>query len=397
LIYLDHNATTPVRREAQEATSRALSELPGNPSSVHAAGRQARAAVEGARAEVASLVGVTPEELVFCSGGTEGDNWAIRSLARLARARSGRSHLVSSRLEHPAVQETVLALASEGFSITWLAPLADGNLRVEDLTAAVGPTTALVSLAAANHELGNVYPVSAFARVAHAAGALFHTDAVQAAGKIPLALSRDEIDAATFSSHKLYGPKGVGAVYMRRTLDPDPLLIGGHQERERRAGTENLPGIVGFGVAARAAAGELAREEARLAALRDELERGLLALPGARRHGPPPCSPRLAGTLNVGFDDVPGQLLAVSLDLEGICVSTGAACTSGSLRPSPVLLALGLPEAAAAEGVRLSLGRGTTREEILHVLTTFPTVLERIRAARRATRRHDVRASGDAS
>jgi len=387
LIYLDHNATTPVRAEAREAIGRALVELVGNPSSVHAEGRRARSAVEGARADVAALLGVSPEETVFCSGGTEGDNWAVRALAELARAKSGRRHLVSSPLEHPAVKETLRALEEEGFEVSWLAPAPDGSLTPEALAGALRADTALVTLATANHELGNVYPVAAFAAAAHGRGAYFHTDAVQAAGKVRLDMRAAGVDAATVSSHKIYGPKGVGAVYVSRTLDPGPLILGGHQERERRGGTENVPGIVGFGVAARAASAELRENEARIAALRDELEAGLLALPGARRHGPASGAPRLGGTLNVGFEDVPGQLLAVNLDLAGVCVSTGAACTSGSLRPSPVLLALGLPEEAAAEGIRLSLGRDTTRAEISHVLSLFPDLLDRIRTTRASARR----------
>ena len=368
-VYLDHNATTPTRREVVEAMAAACRELPGNPSSTHAAGRAARTAIEAARAEVAALVGATAEEIVFTSGGTEGNALALRGLLRAARG-----HVVSSPLEHPSV---LAALAGEGAEVTLIEVGADGTITPAALRAALRPGTSLVTLALANHEIGNVYDVATLARIAHEAGALFHADAVQAAGKLAVDVAALGVDALTLSAHKLYGPKGVGAVYLRRGAPFAPLDAGGHQERERRGGTENVAGIVGFGVAARAARAELASDAARIAGLRDRLEARLLALPGARRHGD--AAARLPGTLNVGFAGVAGQFLAAALDADGICVSTGAACTSGSLGPSQVLLALGLAREQAGEAVRFGLGRDNTEADIERAADVVSAVVARVR------------------
>lgn len=380
-IYLDHNATTPLRGEVVEAMSAALRELPGNPSSTHRLGRAARAAIEAARADVAALIGAASEEIVFVSGGTEGNDAALRGLLRGALASrprevapSGRPHVVSSPLEHPSV---LGALEAAGVELSLVSPGPEGAITAEALRAAMRPETILVTLAFANHELGNVYDVEALAAVARAAGALFHTDAVQAAGKIPIDVGALGIDALTLSAHKLHGPKGAGAIYLRRGSPFEATVAGGHQERERRAGTENLSGIVGFGVAARLARAELAEGAARVAALRARLEVGLLALPGARLHGAP--QRRVPGTTNVGFSGAPGQLVAAALDLEGVCVSTGAACTSGALAPSPVLLGLGLSRHEAAEAVRFGLGRDNTEGEVDRVLALLPGILARVR------------------
>src|SRR4051794_14020556 len=315
----------------------------GNPSSIHGVGRRARAVVEAARAEVATLIGGASEEIIFTSGGTEGDNLAIRGLAHAAAATRGGSraaHVVSSPLEHPAVAGALAALARDGMSITLLPVSASGAIDPEDLRRALRPETVLVTLALANHELGNLYPIGALAAVARAGGALFHCDAVQAVGRVPVDVHALGVDALTLSSHKLHGPKGVGALWVRQGLLPEPLVAGGHQERERRAGTENVPGIVGFGEACRLGRAELAQAGPRVTRLRDELEARLLAIPGARVHGARAC--RVPGTSNVAFAGAPGELLLINLDLEGVCVSTGAACTSGTLEPSPVLLGLGL-------------------------------------------------------
>jgi tRNA-specific 2-thiouridylase len=380
-IYLDYNATAPVRAEVAEAVAVALTAGPGNASSTHAPGRAARARVEAARGEVAALLGVGPDEIVFTSGGTEGNNLVVRGLAHAAAearaatlAAGARPHVVSSALEHPSVRGALAVLAADGFDVTLVALGPGGEIAPEALRAALRPETVLVTLAAANHELGNVYDVAACAAVARAGGALFHTDAVQAAAWSPLALAG--VDAATISAHKLGGPQGVGAVYVRRGLDLPPLVAGGHQEHERRAGTENVPGIVGFGVAARLARAEQGATPARVARLRDRLEARLAEIPGARIHG---AGARVPGTLNVGFAGAPGQLVAIALDLEGVCVSTGAACTSGSLAPSEVLLALGLPPREASEALRFSLGRATTEEEIDRVAALVPEIVARVR------------------
>jgi cysteine desulfurase len=381
VIYLDHNATSPLRPGVAAAMARAFEEVVGNPSSVHAAGRRARAALEMARASVARLVGAVREEIVFTSGGTEGDNLAIRGLASAAAAR-GRRHVVTSPLEHPAVTGSVAALAKAGFTVTSLPVSSDGTILLGALQTALRDDTALVTLALANHELGNAYPVGELAAAAHARGALFHTDAVQGAGKLVLDLPSLGVDAATISAHKLGGPKAVGAVFVRRGLDLPPLLEGGHQEHERRPGTENVAGIIGFGVACELAEAAREHEARRLTALRDLLEQRLLEIPGARRFGShDPARPRLPGTTLVGFAGAPGQLVAIGLDLEGICVSTGAACTSGSLEPSPVLRALGLDATAAAEGVRISLGWSTTEEDVLALAAHLPAIVARVRAA----------------
>ena len=379
LIYLDHNATAPLLPEVRAAMVAAL-DLWGNPSSIHGPGRKARDAVERARRSVAELIEAAPEEIVFTSGGTEGDNLAIRGLALAAKARRGlaAAHVISSAVEHPAVHGALDELAREGFAVTRLPVDRDGALDPGDLAGALRDDTVLVTIAAANHELGTVYPVGELAALARARGALFHTDAVQAAGKIPFGVGRGHLDAVTLSAHKLGGPKGVGAIYVRRGLDLHPLVAGGHQERERRAGTENLPGIAGFGEACRLARAEREQRAARVAELRDRLEARLLAIPGTRVHG---RGRRVPGTVNVGFEGAEGGLVLVGLDLEGICVSTGAACTAGSLAPSPVLLALGLPPERAREAVRFSLGGDTTAEEIERAAEVTAAVVARVRAA----------------
>jgi cysteine desulfurase len=379
LIYLDHNATTPLSPSVRAAMARAEAEAWGNPSSLHAAGRRARAAVEQARAQVAALLGATSEEIVFTSGGTEADNLGVRGLAlEAARPRAGGPpRVLSSRLEHPAVRGALAELAREGFVIDDVPVGPDGRITIEAFEAALRPETVLASLALVNHELGTINPIPALAAVARARGVLFHSDAVQAVGRLPVDVEALGVDALSASAHKLHGPKGVGALYLRRGRLVHPVLAGGHQERERRAGTENVLGIVGFGAACAEAAGEVHKAGPRIGALRDRLEAGLRALPGARRHG---GDPRAPGTLNLGFEGADGQMLVINLDLEGICASTGAACTSGSVTPSPVLLALGLSAAQAREAVRFSLGRDTTEADIDAVLRVFPGILDRVRA-----------------
>jgi tRNA-specific 2-thiouridylase len=401
-IYLDHAATAPMRAEVADAIAAALRVPAGNASSVHAAGRAARAAVEDARREVAALLGAAPEEIVFTSGGTEGNNLLVRGLAHAAALGTGlaqppsvrgfarpsrlaagaRPHVVSSRLEHPSVLGALAVLEAEGFDVSFVAVDGAGAVTPEALRAALRPETVLVTLAAANHELGSESDVPALAAVARAAGALFHTDAVQAAPWRALDLGAAGVDAATISAHKLGGPQGVGAAFVRRGLDLPPLVVGGHQEHERRAGTENVAGLVGFGVAARLARADRAAAAARVERLRERLAARLLAIPGAHPHGD--AARRLPGTLNVGFAGAPGQLVAIALDLQGVCVSTGAACTSGSLSPSAVLLALGLAPREAALALRFSLGRETTEPEIDRVAALVPEIVARVRGERGA-------------
>jgi cysteine desulfurase len=378
-IYLDHNATAPTLPEVREAMAEALARTWGNPSSVHGPGRAARAAVESARVEVAALVGADREEIVFTSGGTEGDHLAIRGLAAAA-TRAGRGqHLVSSRLEHPAVLGALAALAARGFEVSWLPPAPTGVFAGDALAGALRADTALVTLALANHELGNLADLHALCARAHDRGALFHTDAVQAAGKTPIDVRLLAVDALTISGHKLGGPKGVGAVFIRRGLQPEPLLEGGHQEKERRAGTENVPGILGLAAACRRARTDLPARIAQMRELGARLQQRLLGIPGARLHGDP--DRRLPGTVNVGFAGAPGELVVIGLDLEGVAVSSGAACSSGTQAPSTVLLALGLAPAQAREAVRFSLGPGNTAAEVDRAAAVTAEVVARVRAA----------------
>jgi cysteine desulfurase len=353
-IYLDHNATTPLHPAARAAMLEAL-EAFGNPSSLHAEGRRARDAVEQARDQVACLVGGTREEIVFTSGGTEANNLALRLGARV----------VTSAVEHPSVDGAGVELRRARVD-------RDGRLDLEALAALVDGDTALVSVQLANHEVGVVQDVAAVVAIARRAGAgvRLHTDAVQAVGKLGVDARALGVDALSLSAHKIGGPKGVGALWLRDGLDVDALMRGGHQERERRAGTENVLGIIGFGAAAAAAAPPAARPTT---ALRDRFEAGAVAL-GAHVAGA--GAPRVPTTSYVAFDGVEGELLMEALDLEGVAVSTGAACSSGSLEPSPVLRALGFPE-----GIRVSFGRGNDEADVDRLLALLPVLVERIRRA----------------
>jgi cysteine desulfurase len=377
-IYLDHNATAPLLPEVLDVMARALAQAWANPSSIHGPGRKARSAVETARAQVAGLIGGDADEIVFTSGGTESNHLAIRGLARSGQ-RPRRPGLLSSPLEHPSVLGALQSLTEEGFAQRWLEVEASGRLAVQDLEARLGSDTGLVSLALVNHELGNLYPIADLARRARAAGALVHCDAVQALGRLPLDVAALGVDALSMSAHKIGGPKGVGAVWVKRGIEPASQLTGGHQEHERRAGTENVPGIVGFGEACKLAGRGLADRIERIARLRDRLEEKLLAIPGSRLHGD--AAGRAPGVSNVGFSGAPGQLVTIGLDLEGVAVATGAACSSGTVAPSPVLLALGLAPDEAREAVRFSLGPGNDEQQIDRAAALVEAVVARVRAA----------------
>lgn len=390
-IYFDHNATTPLRPEVWAAMSAVALGRAGNPSSLHTEGREARHAIETARAEVAALLRAQPSEVVFTSGGTEANATAVLGAARAMARRRGRpGQVVVSPLEHPSVRRPVQALAAEGHAVVFLPVDAQGRIdpdpEVLRQLLAAAPTD-LVSVALCNHEIGNLYPVAELCRLAHEAGALFHTDAVQAVGRVPVDFRALDADLLTASAHKLYGPKGAGALVVKAALpggvELAPLLTGGQQEKGRRAGTENVLGIVGFGRACALAREELAAastETAAVAALRDDLERRLLAIPGARRHGSGDPGGRAPGTANIGFAGVPGELVLMNLDLRGAAVSTGAACSSGSPEPSAVLLALGLSREEASEAVRFSLGRGNTAAEVAQVAAWVHESVAHIRA-----------------
>ena len=373
-IYLDHNATTPLDPRVLDAMLPLLKEDYGNPSSLHWFGQRARAAVEEARSSVAALLGAEPAEIVFTASGSESDNMALRGVA--AQAKAPRGGVVCSAIEHHAVLNTAKAMREEGRPVGIARVGESGVLDLDDLAAKVDDATAVVSVMLANNETGALQPVAEATRIARAAGALVHCDAVQAAGKIAVDVRSLDVDLLTLSAHKLYGPKGVGCLYVRRGTRMAPLVRGGGQERNRRAGTENVAGIVGFGAAAVLAREGLDAEAARLAALRDRLEARLLAIPGARRNGD---GPRLPNTANVSFEGAEAEDLVIALDLEGIAVSTGAACAAGGVEPSHVLRAMGLPPERVQSSLRLSLGRATTEADVARATDVIGAVVARMR------------------
>jgi cysteine desulfurase len=375
-IYFDHNATTPLAEGARQAMIRAL-EATGNPSSVHAEGRAARELVEAARRRVAAWLGGEPDETVFTSGGTEADVLGVVGLARAARGAGRPPRVIVSPVEHPAVLGAVTALAAEGFAVERAAVDGDGRVDLGDLERRLAGGGAVVAVAAANHELGTRQDVASIAGAAHAAGWWLHVDAVQIAGKAPLAPLVAAADAVAVSAHKIGGPAGVGGLWVRRGIDLGAVWPAGHQERERRPGTENVVGIAGF-----AAAVEVA-DPARFAAvaeLAERLEAGLLALPGVVVAGR--GAPRVGNTVNARFTGARGEAIVIALDLAGVAASTGAACTSGSVKPSPVLLAIGLSADEAREAVRFSLGPSNTVEEVDRVLGLLGPIVERARRHR---------------
>ena len=381
-IYLDHNATTPLLPEVIDRMTGALREEFGNPSSVHHFGQQAKAAIDEARTEVATLVGADPSEVLFTSGGTESDNIAIRGAAEALEA-TGRRHLIASGIEHEAVLNTLKALAKRGWRTTLLPVDQTGVASPDALRAALADDTALVSVMHANNEIGTIQPIAELARIAHHRGTLFHTDAVQSAAKVPVDVKALGVDMLSISAHKFYGPKGVGALWIRRGLRVLPLLTGGRQERSRRAGTENVAGIVGMGVAARIARDKMVGEGARLSLLRGRLEAGILAaVPGTAVNGA--REPRVPNTTNVSFDRVEAESLLIALDLDGIAVSTGSACSSGTLEPSHVLKAMGFNAHRAQNSIRFSLGASNTDAEIDRVIEVLPKIVEKLRSLTRA-------------
>ncbi len=377
-IYLDYNATTPLDALVLEAMHAALRDTWGNPSSLHAFGQQARAALDDARGHVAALAGATPAEVVFTGSGTEADNLALRGV--LNAAREPRRKLLYSAVEHHAVIHSAKALAEEGWPVEAVRVRSDGVLDLDDLRARLDERTALVSVMLANNETGVLQPLDEVVRLAHDRGALVHCDAVQAAGKLPLDFARAGVDLMALSAHKLYGPKGVGALLVKRGTPMKAWLRGGSQERNRRAGTENVAGIVGFGCAAQLARARQAADAARLGALRDELEQRLLAIPDTLRNGE---GPRVANTTNLSFGGVDAESLLMALDLAGVAVSTGAACAAGAIEPSHVLRGMGLALARVQSSVRFSLGRATTRDDVERAAAAVEEAVARQRQTRR--------------
>jgi cysteine desulfurase len=374
-VYLDNNATTRVAPEVVEAMAPYWGELYGNPSSMHSFGGNLKQDIDRAREKVVALLGArSPGEIVFTSGGSESDNLAIRGTVEALAGR--KRHLVTTRVEHPAVRGMFHHLQKQGFHLTELPVDSTGALDLDQLAQAITPDTAIVSVMWANNETGVVFPVERIAEIVKARGAVFHTDAVQVAGKLPIDVSKVPVDLLSISGHKVHAPKGIGALYVRKGTKLVPLMVGGHQEKGKRAGTENVPSIVALGVACELAGRFMGEENTRIRALRDKLQAGILSrckdvrVNGARR---------LPNTLNVSFEYVEGEAILLMLDTYGISASSGSACASGSLEPSHVMRAMGVPFTAAHGSIRFSLSRYNTEEEMDYVLEHLPPIIERLR------------------
>ena len=376
-VYLDNNATTPLAPEVFEAMKPYLLEDFGNASSIHWYGQRAKNAVEKARQQVAKLLNARPSEVIFSSGGTESDNASIFGIVQAARPAA--PHIITTGIEHHAVLNTAQALEKRGVSVTYVGVGASGVVDPEDVKRAIRPETVLISIMHANNEIGTIQPLEQIGGIAREHDIYFHTDAVQSVGKIPVVVEKLGVDLLSLSAHKFNGPKGVGATYIRKGTILKPLLYGGHHERDRRPGTENVPGIVGLGMAAELALAHLEETVQRVAGLRDRLERGILErVPQVSVNGDP--GRRLPTTSNLCFDYVEGEGFVIAMDLRGIACSTGAACSSGSVEPSHVLSAIGRTPEQARSSIRLSLGRYNTAEDIDATLETLPAVVERLRS-----------------
>jgi len=375
-IYLDHNATTPIRPEVLSAMLPYLTGEYGNASSIHAFGQNAREGVEQARAQVAALVGARAADIMFTSGGTESNNQSI--LGAVAAAPGKTKHVITSAIEHVAALDPCKALAKQGVDATILPVDRDGLVNPEDVRRAIRRDTVLITIMLANNETGTIEPIEEIAKIADEKGIVFHTDAVQAAGKIPVDVEKLGVDLLSISAHKFCGPKGAGALYIRKGTQIAPLIYGGHSERDRRPGTEDVAAIAGMGKAAELALAGMKEESQRIRALRDRLERGLRdRVPHAWVNAV--RAPRVPNTANITFPFIEGESMVIALDLKGIACSTGAACSSGAVEPSHVLIALGLAPEDARATLRLSLGHQTTEDEIDFALETIPPVIERLR------------------
>lgn len=384
-IYLDHNATTPLDPAVADRMTVALRDVWGNASSVHHFGQQAKAALDEARASVASLLSADASEIIFTAGGTEANNIAIRGVAEALEA-SGRKHLITCGIEHEAVLNTMKAMARRGWRVTTLAVGAAGIVESDRLREAMTDDTALVSIMHANNEIGTVQPIAALSAIAHERGALFHTDAVQSAGKIAVDVRALGVDLLSIAAHKFYGPKGAGALWVKRGIRLLPFITGGRQERNRRAGTENVPALIGLGVAAHLARQTIDAEGPRLGALRDRLEAGILSsIAGTDRNGV--ATPRVPNTTNISVAGVEAESLLIGLDLAGIAVSSGSACSSGTLEPSHVLKAMGFPHARTLGSIRFSLGASNTDDHVDRVLAALPPIVEKLRSLTTVGRR----------
>jgi len=376
-IYLDYAATTPTHPEVLKAMLPYFTDAFGNPSSLYSYGQESKGAIEKARVQVAKLIGARDEEIVFTSGGTGSDNFAIKGMA-FANENKGH-HVITSSIEHHAVIETCKFLGKKGFRVTYLPVDEYGLVDPQDLKKAITNKTILISVIHANNEMGTIEPIAEIAKIAQEGGIYFHIDAVQTVGHIPVDVNELGVDLLSMSGHKLYGPKGVGALYIRKGTKLAPFMHGGEQEKRRRAGTENVPGIVGFGRAAEIAQQEVGKEAEHLSYLRDKLIKGILErIDHTRLNGHP--SRRLPNNVNVSVDFVEGESMLLNLDLQGICTSTGSACSLSSLEPSHVLLAMGLSHEQAHSSLRLTLGKWTTEEEIGRVLEVLPNIVAKLRS-----------------
>lgn len=377
-IYADNAATTSLHPAVLEKMMPYLTGEYANPSSLYSFSYASKTAVETAREQVATALGATRvNEIYFTSGGSESDNWAIKGIAQ-TMAKKGKTHIISSAFEHHAVLHTLKALEKQGFEVTLLPVYEDGLVRVEDLKNAITEKTALVTIMMANNEIGTVQPIRELCGVCKEAGVLFHTDAVQAVGHIPVNVEELGVDLLSLSAHKFHGPKGVGALYIRRGVVPAILIDGGAQERSRRAGTENVAAIVGLGEAITLAVASMEENAKKLSALRDRFMDGALAIERSRVNGS--REHRLPGNVNMCFEGIEGESLLLMLDMNGICASSGSACTSGSLDPSHVLLSIGLPHEIAHGSLRLSFGEETTPEDVDYILEVLPPIVDRLRA-----------------
>lgn len=377
VIYADNAATTPVSKKVLEAMEPFFTEYYGNPSSLYSVGREAKRHLEQAREVVAECLGAQPSEIFFTSGGSEGDNWAIKGTAHML-ASKGKKHIITSKFEHHAVLHTCEQLAKEGFEVTYLDVHSDGLVRPEEVEAAIREDTAIVSIMYANNEIGTVQPIPEIGEICKRHGVLFHTDAVQAVGNVPINVKEQNIDMLSLSAHKFHGPKGVGAFYVRRGISLPNLIHGGAQERGRRAGTENVAGVVGLSVALKEACDTMEERGARLSKMRDRLIDSALKIERSRVNGD--RVKRLPGNINLCFEGIEGESLLLMLDLKGVCASSGSACTSGSLDPSHVLLAIGLPHEIAHGSLRLSFSDQNTEDDVDYIIDILPGIVERLRS-----------------
>lgn len=376
-VYADNAATTKLSPAVLEAMMPYLTEEYGNPSSLYRFGNHAKRAIEQARKEVADVLGAEPFEILFTGGGTEADNW-VKEIMRSLKAK-GKNHFITSAVEHHALLHSAQRLQKEGFEVTFIPVDREGRIDPEQVRAAIRPETGLVSIMFANNEIGTIYPIKEIGAICRQAGVLFHTDAVQAAGHLPINVKEMNIDLLSLSAHKFHGPKGVGAFYCRRGIPLPSLIDGGAQERGKRAGTENVAGIVGLGAALRLANEEMSEASARVSAMRDRLIDGILqTVPMCRLNGP--RHNRLPGNCNISFLGIEGESLLLRLDLAGIAASSGSACASSSLDPSHVLLAIGLPHEVAHGSVRLSLSDYNTEEDVDYILEKLPEIVSTLRS-----------------